>query len=435
MSSTHLYSRNNMINWFKVFLPHSRIKFYPPVFNIRNPIMTTVKVNFKKGYEVAVLSFYIKNYRDLSEKIGKSGLQNYFKILKEEFKSCMSSSFKEDVLILHDYQSEGVTAIIRLHPSKHSLDELDQKSDRVECCLENKMQKIYPDIHSSFNSGYMFIDKSHQDLSEAIGKAHHLAFEMAEKKVQSKYNQMLYEMSQIVANKEIRLLVQPIIDVSSNESVAYEVLTRGPKGRFLESPLNLFSFARQTGMLYELEMIVFEQALIQLTKMKPKQNIFINFTPISVGDKNFFSDVRRLFSKYPSVSPTQLVIEITERDAIDELEHFIHNIKKLREYGLRIAVDDTGAGYASLHTIIEIIPDIIKIDRSVIQNIDGNSIKESMLKGLLLIAKEIGSTVVAEGIESEQEAMILSKNKVDLAQGYFYARPYNIETATIASPV
>ncbi|CAM3471143.1 EAL domain-containing protein [Cytobacillus oceanisediminis] len=88
-----------------------------------------------------------------------------------------------------------------------------------------------------------------------------------------------------------------------------------------------------------------------------------------------------------------------------------------------MAVDDTGAGYASLHSISEIMPDIIKIDCSVIQGIDSNGIKESMLRGLLLVAKEAGSLVVAEGIENEGEASVLSRNKVDLAQGYFYARP------------
>jgi EAL domain-containing protein (putative c-di-GMP-specific phosphodiesterase class I) len=100
----------------------------------------------------------------------------------------------------------------------------------------------------------------------------------------------------------------------------------------------------------------------------------------------------------------------------------------LRGMGIKIAVDDTGAGYASLNTISEIMPDVIKIDRSVIQNIDKNSVKESMLKGLLLVAKEAGSTVIAEGIENEHEASVLSRNKVELAQGYFYARPGLLKT-------
>ncbi|WP_066091447.1 EAL domain-containing protein [Neobacillus novalis] len=114
---------------------------------------------------------------------------------------------------------------------------------------------------------------------------------------------------------------------------------------------------------------------------------------------------------------------MTENDSIDGLKNFIYNLKMLRLMGFRIAMDDTGAGYSSLSIISEIMPDIIKIDRSVIQNIVKNSIKESMLKGLLLIAREAGSLVVAEGIENEDEASVLTRNNVDLAQGYFYARP------------
>ncbi|WP_420490887.1 EAL domain-containing protein [Neobacillus drentensis] len=95
----------------------------------------------------------------------------------------------------------------------------------------------------------------------------------------------------------------------------------------------------------------------------------------------------------------------------------------MRLMGFSIAMEDTGAGYSSLSIISEIMPDIIKIDRSVIQNIDKNSVKESMLQGLMLIAREAGSLVVAEGIENKEEASELKRNNVELAQGSFYARP------------
>ena len=96
-------------------------------------------------------------------------------------------------------------------------------------------------------------------------------------------------------------------------------------------------------------------------------------------------------------------------------------------------MDDTGIGYSTLSSIIEIMPEIIKVDRSVIQDIDNNWIKESMLKGLLLIAKESGSVVVAEGIENKGEAMVLSRNNVDLAQGFFYGRPASVERMSMPS--
>jgi EAL domain-containing protein (putative c-di-GMP-specific phosphodiesterase class I) len=173
-------------------------------------------------------------------------------------------------------------------------------------------------------------------------------------------------------------------------------------------------------------MIVLEKTLEQIKITGWQYDIFINFTPLTIGNQRFVGDLKKLMSKYKGISPNKITIEVTERDSIEGLEYFITNLKILRMSGFRIAVDDTGAGYASLNSISEIMPDIIKIDRSVIQNIDKSSVKESMLKGLLLIAKEVGSVVVAEGIESAEEASVLSRNKVDLAQGYFYARPTNL---------
>jgi EAL domain-containing protein (putative c-di-GMP-specific phosphodiesterase class I) len=228
---------------------------------------------------------------------------------------------------------------------------------------------------------------------------------------------------QIIVEKSINLLAQPIIDVSTNETRALEMLTRGPKGTVLEFPLQLFSIARQTGLLYDLEMLVFEKALQQIKTTRCPHDIFINFTPITLGNMRFTRDIKKLMQKYKGIAPKQIVFEVTERDSIEELKDFNYNIKVLRLMGFRIAVDDTGSGYASLNTISEIMPDIIKIDRSVIENIDKNTLKESMLKGLLMVAKEAGSLVVAEGIENADEASVLTRNNVDLAQGYFYARP------------
>lgn len=152
---------------------------------------------------------------------------------------------------------------------------------------------------------------------------------------------------------------------------------------FLESPLQLFTIARQTGSLYDLELIVLEKTLEQITKTGCTQDIFINFTPITIGNERFVRDVKKMLTGYKNIPPEQITLEITERDPIEGIENFIYNIKVLRTLGFRVAVDDTGAGYASLNSISEIMPDIIKIDRSVIKGIDTNRVKESMLKGLL----------------------------------------------------
>ncbi len=123
------------------------------------------------------------------------------------------------------------------------------------------------------------------------------------------------------------------------------------------------------------------------------------------------------------MDPSQLVLEITEWESVHQFPQLKENLKKLRRKGIRIALDDTRAGYASLNSISFVLPDIIKVDRSLISDINGNKLKESMLQGLLHIAKEANALVVAEGIETAEEASVMERNGVHMVQGFFYARP------------
>ncbi len=400
---------------------------YPPQFVIRDPIIEGVGKAFNQGHEVAVIVFNISNMKDIFEQLSEMQYIDFIKKMKMNFQQVIQEQIEDgDLLLLHDYNSDGVTLFIKVDHEQHCISEIDQVMKKVLRETETKLCFQFPSLFIQFESGYMFVEKKQYSIQEAILKAGQQALAMAEKRVQTEFNELLYNLSRIVAQKNIFLLAQPIFDVATKEIRAWEMLTRGPKGTEYENPLHLFSVARQTGMLYNLELIVLEKVLKQIADTGCTYDIFINFTPITVGNQGFIRDLKKLMGKYKNISPTQIIIEITERDSIDGLEYFIYNINLLRNLGFRIAVDDTGAGYASLNTISEIMPDIIKIDRSVIQDIDKNSLKESMLKGLLLVAREAGSLVVAEGIESEEEASVLFRNRVDLAQGYLFARPASL---------
>lgn len=412
-----------LLGWGKIILPHSSICYYPPLFILRDPVVSGVKRAFNEGCEVAVIAYTIKNQRELAAQLGEEA-GKYFKALKKHFRAVIEKEIdKQDMIILHDYYSDSLNLFMRIDHDRHCISEIDSKMKKIVREAESKLFLEYPTVKPIFDTGYIFIDKSIGSVQEAVLKAHQQAFAMAEKRIQSDFNEMVYEVNRIISQKNIKLLAQPIIDVATKEVRAWEMLTRGPEGTALENPLQLFSVARQTGMLYDLEMIVLAKTLDQITSTGCTHEIFINFTPITLGNSRFVRDLKNIMQDYRGILPGQITFEVTERDSIEGIENFIYNIKVLRGMGFRIAVDDTGSGYASLNTISEIMPDVIKIDRSVIQNIDKNSVKESMLKGLLLVAKEAGSLVVAEGIESAEEASVLSRNNVDLAQGYFYARP------------
>ncbi|PLT30308.1 EAL domain-containing protein [Peribacillus deserti] len=426
----HSGKKHKLLKWLKILLPHSSIRFYPPQFILRDALVSSTKRTIKQGNEAAVIVFNIKNLRQISEQIGVKQFDRFMYSLKRMYADVIKENVSlEDILALHDYNSDGITLILRMDSEMHSLLDIDGTTSLILQKVKDRLQDEFPQIKADFETGYMFVEKHAASLKKAIDKAHKQAAAMAERKIHSEFNEMLFQMTKIIEWKQIHLLAQPIIDVASKQIRAYEILTRGPRGSMLENPLTLFSVAKQTSMLYDLEMIVLEKSFEQVSKNGSSHDIFINFTPVTLGNIRFIKDMERILDKYKNVKAGQIVIEITERDDIDEVEGLIQNIRALKFMGFRIAVDDTGAGYASLHTISEIMPHIIKIDRTVIQNIHHSTVKESMLKGLLLIAKEAGSVVVAEGIETEEEAIVLSRNKVDMAQGYFYARPARLEHA------
>ncbi|MGG1676860.1 EAL domain-containing protein [Neobacillus sp. NRS-1170] len=414
----------SVMQWGKNLLPLSSIRFYPPPIILRNPALEGVAAALQSGHEVAVIVFNIKNSSELDDILGQTLYTQLIKSIKKYFRLSIEKEINsQDVITLHDFYGDGFTIFLKVDFDRDCLSEIDLFMNKITYHVEKKLHMLYPAVELYLETGYMFIDKKHYSIHDSVLKAHMQAVFMAERKAKSGFNEMIMTMNKIISKKDIKLLAQPIIDVATKEIRAWEMLTRGPQGTLLENPMPLFSLARQTGMLYELEMIIIEKVLEQIKTTRCRQDIFVNCTPLTLGNLRFTRDLKNLMLKYKSISPKQITIEVTESDSIEGLKNFIYNIKVLRLMGFRIAVDDTGAGYSSLNTISEIMPDIIKIDRSVIQNIHLNSLKESMLKGLLLVAREAGSLVVAEGIESEEEASVLTRNKVDLAQGNFYAPP------------
>ncbi|MFD2613681.1 EAL domain-containing protein [Paenibacillus gansuensis] len=237
----------------------------------------------------------------------------------------------------------------------------------------------------------------------------------------------------ILEEENISVLAQPIMNLQSGDVFGWEVLTRGPRNTPFYSPLELFEYAFQTDLLIRMECLVTSKALLEIASREIKEQVFINVTAISLGHPIYLSFLLDQLKKVPQVAPTQLIFEITERHAIKDYHEMGVTIRKYRDHGFRFAVDDAGAGYSSLLTISELIPDIIKIDKSLIQNIDQISVKRSILKALMQFAQEIQCEVVAEGIERVEEAEVLFQHEVQMGQGYYFARPEPLNENTAGS--
>ena len=147
--------------------------------------------------------------------------------------------------------------------------------------------------------------------------------------------------------------------------------------------------------------------------------MFLNCTP-------YFIESGRLNKKFLSeleVAPSSMVLEITERTAIQKYRVFLKELNALRKWGMKIAVDDVGSGFASLDTVVEIKPDIVKIDRQLVSQMHKDELKYNIMQSVVFFCKKSNIVTVAEGIEEEEELETAIELGVDTVQGYFLARP------------
>jgi EAL domain-containing protein (putative c-di-GMP-specific phosphodiesterase class I) len=230
------------------------------------------------------------------------------------------------------------------------------------------------------------------------------------------------EFERILLEKRIECHYEPIVQLKDLTVIGYEGLARGPVDSPLRYPTALFDTAEIVGLDYELDSLCRQLALQGARDLTRDTKLFINCLPASVHDPLFQPARIREALGALGLAPADLVLEISERQAITSYAVFRDAIATFTAMGFGIAVDDMGAGYSSLATALELRPGFLKIDRSLITGIDGDPPRQELVRAIQVLAKRTGAVVVAEGIENEAELEALSDLGVDCGQGYLFGR-------------
>ena len=228
----------------------------------------------------------------------------------------------------------------------------------------------------------------------------------------------------IIENSSLTAHFQPIIDMQTNQIFAYETLTRGvlPDGSLMY-PDDLFKKSARNDMNFTLDRMCRETALKTTAVKKIDAKVFINFIPTSIYDPEFCLASTVKWAKQLEFDPKNIVFEVVETQDVKDKEHLKTILNYYRKKGFLIALDDVGEGYSSLNMIIDIRPDIIKVDRNIIENIDKDPMKQSIYKALRTICLDNNIKILAEGVETPYELEKVKEIGVDYAQGYYFARP------------
>jgi EAL domain-containing protein (putative c-di-GMP-specific phosphodiesterase class I) len=210
---------------------------------------------------------------------------------------------------------------------------------------------------------------------------------------------------------------QPIISWSGRSIFAYETLLRTEEPT-LRSPLDFFDAAERLGKAAELGRIIRQHVARQLQTLPAGAHLFVNLHPADLEDEELYSEQGAL-TPYAS----QVVLEITERAALDRIHELQSRVMRLRALGYRIAIDDLGAGYAGLTSFAQLEPEVVKVDMSLVRGIDASAVKQKLVRSIIALCTELGIQLVAEGIETPAERDMLITLGGDLCQGYLFARP------------
>lgn len=222
----------------------------------------------------------------------------------------------------------------------------------------------------------------------------------------------------------LKAAFQPIIETRSGEVFGFEALARILGSTCFNNIADLFPFAEKIGQLYPIETLCRRQAITSFSKVSQnKEMLFLNINPQVLIDPEFASGHTRKLLSEQGLAPTDVVLEITERSAIEDFSTFRDALDHYRSQGYLIALDDVGAGYSSLQSVAELHPDFLKIDRSLIQGVNADPIKWALLETFVTFSKRIGCRIIAEGVETAEEMRTVVQLGVDYVQGFFVARP------------
>ena len=215
----------------------------------------------------------------------------------------------------------------------------------------------------------------------------------------------------------LSMVHQPVVDLTSGAVAMVEALARFTEGPIARSPEEWFSDAHSVGLGTELEMLAVTKALEGLSALPEAFSVTVNVGPSVVVAPPFVDAMTRL------AEPWRVVIELTESMAVEDYGDVASVLRELREQGIRLAVDDAGTGYAGFAHILKLAPDFIKLDRELVTGIDLDPVRRAMATALVSFAADSGAEIVAEGIETEDEAEEIWRLGIRFGQGYHLGRP------------
>lgn len=382
--------------------------------------------NLPKSKHLVLLYFDLVKFNEIEQISGSSVASRLLAVFKNSLEQKLPEISPEvEIVAVENLFGDDFIVLMALEdmPEFYELQKMAVASRiGIKEGIKQEFLKVtgeIPDVHV----GFAILDLTKNNMESRLYAALREAQGVAKGAIDFKTAQLLTEFREILNQAQLKVVYQPIASLRTGSILGWEALTRGPGDSYFQSPDIIFSFAEEVGLLFPLEKICRQMAVKNIGDLGRDQKIFLNIHPRTISDPNFVRGETLKLIREVGLKPSNIVFEITERHSIKDFSFFNKTLEHYRNQGFMVAVDDAGAGFSCLQSIAEIRPDFIKIDMFLVREVNLNSVKKCLLETFVTFAEKIGASIIAEGIESEEEMRALSDIGVHYGQGYFLARP------------
>ncbi len=281
------------------------------------------------------------------------------------------------------------------------------------------------------NAGRSLQERSARYMSRILREARMINVDekFASARAELKLSRRLEE---VLKQRDLHALFQPILKMDNGEIIGYEGLIRGPSDSPLHSPMTLFKVARANNLTVEVEHLCRRVVIDRFAALALPGKLFLNVSPECMCQSGAKHGETLGYLKVSGIDPKRVIIELTENQPTYDYTLMRDAVRHYRDMGFQIAIDDLGEGFSSLRLWSELRPDFVKIDRHFIQAINQDPVKLQFVRSIQEIAEKTGTMVVAEGIETQSELLLVKDLGIKFGQGYHIARP-NSHPATMVS--
>ena len=427
------------------YLNYDAVTGLPSHALLRDRLQTLITNGFRTKQKIALLSLKFNPYRRINSTLGHKSAEKLIievtRRLTEALRSSDTISADTGLGISNSLLSrkndENFYIVV---PGIMKAQSITWIVNRVRNIFAQpiKIEEINIQVDSTIGVSVFPTDERHpdnlikfadqaRDCAELMGKN---SCQFYSEKMNGQFFDQLNTESEImnaIKNNEFEVYYQPIVDISRGRINKVEALLRWnhPKKGLL-TPASFIEVAEESELIVSLGEWALRESVRQLAEWRNEfstdLSISVNLSTIQFRHKDLAKKIIECLHEN-KVPTKNLILEITESTIMQDMERTISIIKELNDLGVKIALDDFGTGYSSLQYIHKLPVDIIKIDSSFIQEIKPNKASDSIISLIIDMAKRMGFSTVAEGVETENQYYQLSKLKCDEIQGYFISRP------------